>query len=142
MPDTRARTSTSREPLVCATYSVISGTSAAFMVCPDTGIGGIWPPWPAAWSAPPLPQAASSTARGSNTAIEGLVGLTECSLIGNECLQSGGLSDGDACWHGRNDSHAVAMFWLQCSCWPADASAMRRVAGDPDNRNCTQIATA
>jgi hypothetical protein len=50
------------------------------MVFTDTGMGGIWPPWPPAWPAG-WPQAASKIARGRRAAWFSLVGITERSLI-------------------------------------------------------------
>jgi hypothetical protein len=50
------------------------------MVFTDTGIGGIWPPWPPAWPAG-WPQAASKIAKGRRAAWFSLVGITERSLI-------------------------------------------------------------
>src|SRR5258708_32640603 len=59
MPATRARTSTSREPAVCAGYSYSIGTVRGFTSCTATTAGGM-PPCPP--GGPFGPQAAARTA--------------------------------------------------------------------------------
>src|SRR5437899_10001353 len=68
MPATRARTSTSREPAVCPTYSNVTGSACGATMTTVTSGGGMPAPGPPLW--PPLSgapfeglQAASARAR-------------------------------------------------------------------------------
>src|SRR5688572_6351553 len=72
MPVTRARTSTSREPAVCPTYSKATGRDFASTVTALTSAGGMpppgppWPPPPFSWPPEGL-QAASAGTSASRT---------------------------------------------------------------------------
>src|SRR5262245_22298905 len=86
MPVTRARTSTSREPTVCPTYSKVTGSEAGVTVTTLTSAAG-WAPGP---PLPPLsalegPQAASTSGSRHSSRerriqdapeiVEGLLGM-------------------------------------------------------------------
>src|SRR5688572_5546195 len=73
MPFTRARTSTSREPAVCAGYSNSTGTVRAFTSWTATTAGGMPPPAPWGWP-PPGPQAASAREATRSPAIRARAG--------------------------------------------------------------------
>src|SRR5688572_27940948 len=79
MPFTRARTSTSREPAVCAGYSNSTGTVRAFTSWTATTAGGMPPPATWGWP-PPGPQAASAREATRSPALRAGAGKTRSAM--------------------------------------------------------------
>src|SRR2546430_1194717 len=86
MPATRARTSTSREPAVCPTYSNVTGSACGATVTTVTSGGGMPAPGPPLWpplSGAPFEGLQAAPVRGIVYTPDQLVGLEAVDELGD-----------------------------------------------------------